>query len=175
MIIKKTFFLNEYSFLNEIKKIIILQSYKNLYLKHKIINDLFFREKYIPNNYETAKKLHNYVRDNIKWVSDTFGIEVLQYPDRTLELGYGDCDDIVILLGTLYKMFGYKINLVLVAIDFLKLNGIINDDGKNYNHIYIEVEINNKIISSDASNKYASFGWHVPVEYLNKKSIILSV
>lgn len=47
-------------------------------------------------------------RDNVRYTLDTFDIEVLQRADVTLALGYGDCDDMAILLATLLELAGHK-------------------------------------------------------------------
>lgn len=49
----------------------------------------------------------DFVRDEIRYSLDTNGIEVIQAPDVTLRLGYGDCDDKVTLLCCLLELCGH--------------------------------------------------------------------
>jgi transglutaminase-like putative cysteine protease len=54
------------------------------------------------------KALHAFVRDEIRYVRDIEGVETVQTPDKTLEFGYGDCDDKALLLATLLQSIGHK-------------------------------------------------------------------
>jgi transglutaminase-like putative cysteine protease len=51
--------------------------------------------------------LQQFVRDKIRYVMDTDGVETLQTPDYTLSIMAGDCDDKSILLATLLASVGY--------------------------------------------------------------------
>ena len=53
------------------------------------------------NDLAEVEALFNFVRDNIRCLKDVHAVETLTTPDRTLQLGYGDCDDQVVLLGSL--------------------------------------------------------------------------
>lgn len=48
-----------------------------------------------------------YVRNNIRYALDPNDLEVIQAPAQTLQLGYGDCDDMSILLATLLESIGH--------------------------------------------------------------------
>lgn len=52
--------------------------------------------------------LFEWVRTNIRYTLDTSDIEVLQSAAVTIALGYGDCDDMAILLATLLECSGHK-------------------------------------------------------------------
>ena len=47
------------------------------------------------------KALHAFVRDHIRYTNDPSGVELLQTPRATLEMGTGDCDDKSTLLAAL--------------------------------------------------------------------------
>ena len=49
----------------------------------------------------------NFVRARIRYSLDTNGIEVVQSASVTLQLGYGDCDDLCVLLATLLECLGH--------------------------------------------------------------------
>ena len=93
------------------------------------------------------KTLHAFVRDRIRYVKDIKGIETIQTPDKTLELGYGDCDDKSTLLATLLETLGHSARLVAVG---FKPN--------NYSHVYVETLCGDKWIGLETTEN-VKFGW----------------
>lgn len=67
----------------------------------------------------------DFVQNNIRYSLDTNGIEVIQSPHLTLELGYGDCDDFVCLVSCLLEHLGHT--TYLCALGF--------DADENYSHV----------------------------------------
>jgi len=57
------------------------------------------------------------VRDEIRYVQDTNGIELLHDPVTLLEIGAGDCDDKSILLASLLESIGHRTRFVAVAFE----------------------------------------------------------
>lgn len=55
-----------------------------------------------------ARALLEWVSGELLFVSDVRGLETLQAPDVTLELGAGDCDDLTILLMALARAVGMR-------------------------------------------------------------------
>ena len=111
-----------------------------------------------------AEKIYLYVRDNIKFIDDIENVETLQYPDITIKNGFGDCDDMVILEGALYRSIGYPIALIVI-----QMTG--NDD---YNHIYMAVYTNDGWKICDATNKEGIFNWEIsPDGYIKRKIIFI--
>ncbi len=51
--------------------------------------------------------LWRFVRDRIRYVRDIRGVETLQMPDVTLQIGQGDCDDKSVLLASLLESIGH--------------------------------------------------------------------
>lgn len=51
--------------------------------------------------------LQRWVRDQIRYVMDPRGLEMVQTPPRTLDIRTGDCDDKSVLLATLLETMGY--------------------------------------------------------------------
>lgn len=51
--------------------------------------------------------LHRFARDQIRYVGDHLTADTLQYPDKTILIGSGDCDDKAILLACLAHCIGY--------------------------------------------------------------------
>jgi len=74
------------------------------------------------------RRLFNYVRDNIRYLRDIHGVEVLQSPPETIRRGYGDCDDKATLLATLLAAIGHHTRFVAVG----KVPG-------KFSHVYLEV------------------------------------
>jgi transglutaminase-like putative cysteine protease len=63
------------------------------------------------------RALFNWVRSHIRYTLDTNEIEVLQAPDLTVKLGYGDCDDMCILLATLLECAGHPARFNALGFD----------------------------------------------------------
>lgn len=61
--------------------------------------------------------LLNWVRDSIRYSLDINDIEVIQGPATTVRLGYGDCDDLSILLATLCECAGHPCAFVALGFD----------------------------------------------------------
>lgn len=76
------------------------------------------------------KSLHNFVRDNIRYVRDVRGVETLHTPLKLLELGQGDCDDKSVLLATLLESIGHPTRFV--AIGFAP---------NRYDHVYVDTRL----------------------------------
>lgn len=64
-----------------------------------------------------AERLHAFVRDQIRYVRDTDGVELLHDPVTLLETGAGDCDDKAILLASLLGSIGHQTRFVAVAFE----------------------------------------------------------
>lgn len=61
-----------------------------------------------------AEALHAFCRDRIRYVKDVFGVETIQTPLKTLELGQGDCDDKTTLFCSLALALGHPCRMVAV-------------------------------------------------------------
>jgi predicted transglutaminase-like cysteine proteinase len=119
-------------------------------------------KKSFDRSSKNAEKIYLYVRDNIKFIDDIENVETLQYPYVTIKNGFGDCDDMVILMGSLYRSIGYPVALVLV-----QMSG--NSD---YNHIYLAVLTDEGWKVCDAANKEGVFNWQLPADDYVKKKIV---
>lgn len=75
-----------------------------------------------------VRALHAFVRDAVRYTNDTRGVEVLQTPRATLEMGGGDCDDKSILLATLLEAIGRATRFVAVGFA-----------GGGHSHVLVEV------------------------------------
>jgi len=61
-------------------------------------------------------KLHEFVRDRIKYLADVRNVETIQTPDYTLQLGSGDCDDHSVLLSSLLESIGLQTRITAIAV-----------------------------------------------------------
>lgn len=77
-----------------------------------------------------VKRLHGFVRDNVRYVRDIHGVETIQTPPKTLEFGYGDCDDKATLLAALLESIGHPTRFVAIGMQPGKLS-----------HVYVETLI----------------------------------
>lgn len=57
-------------------------------------------------------RLHQFVRDRIRYVGDIDGIETIATPDQTLRIGQGDCDDKAVLLAALLLSIGHPARFI---------------------------------------------------------------
>ena len=60
--------------------------------------------------------LFNWVRANVRYSLDPNDMETIQGPAQTVALGFGDCDDFCVLLGTLCELTGHP--ACFVALEF---------------------------------------------------------
>lgn len=77
-----------------------------------------------------VKSLHEFVRDNIRYVRDPVSVELVQTPEATLDIGQGDCDDKSTLLAALLDATGHPSRFCAVA---------FNNDG--FSHVLVETKI----------------------------------
>ncbi len=77
-----------------------------------------------------VRALWKFVRDNIRYVRDIRGVETIQMPDITLEMGQGDCDDKSVLLAAMLESLGHPTRFKALAFE----------PGR-YSHVLIETKI----------------------------------
>jgi len=78
-----------------------------------------------------VRALHAFVRDAIRYTNDMRGIELLQTPKATLEMGVGDCDDKSTLLAALLESIGRPARFVAVAMK----------PSTDFSHVYVETRL----------------------------------
>lgn len=64
-----------------------------------------------------ARRILRFVRDDIRYVRDTDGVELLHDPVTLLQTGAGDCDDKAILLAALLGSIGHQTRFVAVSFE----------------------------------------------------------
>lgn len=92
--------------------------------------------------------LYEFVRDRITYRRDPAGYEWVQDSRRTLALGFGDCDDKSVLLGSLLAALGHRPRFA-----------VLGYKPGEYSHVYVEVFDNSKWVPLDPTNEHAAVGW----------------
>ncbi len=93
------------------------------------------------------KALHEFVRDHIRYVKDTRGVEVLHTPEKLLEIGQGDCDDKSILLASLLESIGHPTRFIVMS----QVKG-------KFCHVFVETKVKDKWISLETTEP-VPMGW----------------
>lgn len=128
-------------------------------------------EIYLKNNLTSYSPLetrlqavYSYVRNKVAYVSDIKGIEAIKDARAALSDGFGDCDDMTILVATLLGVLGVAPTLCIVKILKQKEgeNGkITNYKPNDFNHIYCvhrtgdKVYILDTVLKTDVFNQKA--------------------
>lgn len=121
-------------------RLLVLESLKSPRLD-RLVNTLFMQ-----TSLQTIEIVDSFLRAKFIYASEI--VETLQYPDYMLQgleaSGHlvGDCDDISTLHAALLTAMGFKVRFV--AIKSLR-------DISDYDHVYIEVQHNNKWIMYDVT------------------------
>lgn len=81
-------------------------------------NQIFSDAALAPRDWNgEISALHAFVRDHIRYVRDPVDLELVQTPEVTLNLGYGDCDDKSTLLSALLQATGHPARLTVVGMN----------------------------------------------------------
>lgn len=62
-----------------------------------------------------ARAVHEWVRDQVRYVRDVAGVETLHTADRLLTDRAGDCDDKSVLIAALLGSIGHRLRFVAVG------------------------------------------------------------
>jgi transglutaminase-like putative cysteine protease len=101
-----------------------------------------------PKNWPAeVQALHEYVRDHIRYTRDTHGVETVQTPDATLDIGMGDCDDKATLLAAQLGAIGHPSRFVAIG----------RQPGK-YSHVFVQTLLGTQWVSLDPTMNVPA-GW----------------
>lgn len=100
--------------------------------------------------YEEACAIHNYVRDEIRYVRDIKSVETLHTTRALLNNKYGDCDDKAILMAALLLSIGHNPRFVAGAFD-----------GIQYTHVWLQDKIKGRWLDMETTEALEC-GQHVP-------------
>lgn len=96
------------------------------------------------------KRIHRFVRDNIRYIKDIHGVETIQTPEQTLRLGAGDCDDKSTLVASLLESIGHPTRFLAVGFSSDKVS-----------HVLVQTKIGNKWIAVECTEP-VDIGWYPP-------------
>ena len=121
------------------------QAKKNIEIREKAaqLSNGFLQKDWLSE----IKKLHAFVRDEIRYIKDIRGVETIHTPEKILEQRYGDCDDKSILLASLLESIGHPTRFVAIGLS----------PGK-YSHVYPETKIGDKWIPLETTEP-VDIGW----------------
>lgn len=119
----------------------------------KILNDVGVKNK----DYRGMTiAIHNWVRDNIRYVNDPVGQETVCHPEYVLQLRAGDCDDASTLEAALLGSLGIDTRFVVVGLQI----------GGGFSHVYLQAEVKQPTgtawMSLDPIMRQYPAGWEVP-------------
>jgi hypothetical protein len=99
-----------------------------------------------------AKSIFEYCRDQIYYVFDPQGVELVEKPWKVLESGIADCDSIVPLLASMLESIGLQCRYVTIKADVQRPN--------DYSHVFLECHVpRHGWIPMDATMPDKPFGW----------------
>ena len=94
-----------------------------------------------------VRVIHAFVRDKIRYVKDVRGVETLQTPEKTLEIGQGDCDDKSTLTAALLESIGHPTRFI--AVGFAP---------GSFSHVLVETKIGSKWVPLETTEP-VPVGW----------------
>ena len=95
------------------------------------------------NYYLEAQALHDFVRDDIRYIRDVRDVETIAYPEITLKTGAGDCDDKVVLLASLLESIGHPTRFVAIG-----------RAPQHFEHVYLETKIGERWVASETTEPW---------------------
>lgn len=104
-----------------------------------------------------AAHLHGFVRDSIRYTRDMRQAETVQFPNETLTLKSGDCDDKALLFCALAECVGFETRFCAIGVngeDFSHVSGQCLIPGKGW--------VNAETIPIDDHGTVVPLGWFPP-------------
>lgn len=104
-----------------------------------------------------AAALQRYVQQKIRYTRDINNVETVQFPEQTLQMGTGDCDDMAVLLAALAESVGFPTRFAAIGLS-----------GGGFEHVLTQLMIpgqgwvSAEVIPIDSRGSQASLGWYPP-------------
>lgn len=95
------------------------------------------------NYYLEAQAIHDFVRDEIRYVRDVHDVETIAFPEVTLDTGQADCDDKVVLSGALLESIGHPTRFVAIG-----------RAPQHFEHVYLETKIGDRWMASETTEPW---------------------
>lgn len=102
-------------------------------------------------DFSEASAIFGYVQGGIRYLRDPAGIESIASPVATMGRQAGDCDDQVVLLGTLLEAAGYPVRLVIAS---------YGEPGA-WEHVYLQALLGGQWVDMDPT-EHEPIGWAPP-------------
>lgn len=102
--------------------------------------------RYLPQKNYTreVRALHHFVQNKIRYVKDIRGVETIQTPIQTLQIGSGDCDDKSIMVASLLESIGHETRFVACGFGA----------PKNFSHVFVQTRIGPKWVSVECTEPW---------------------
>lgn len=104
------------------------------------------------NRAAEAAALLDYVKTAVRYTRDPVELELLTPPEKLIQVGHGDCDDMAILLASLLRAIGIKSRFALIS---TRRSG-------PYQHIFVEAQTSRGWMALDPTVKEKPPGWSPP-------------
>jgi hypothetical protein len=92
-----------------------------------------------------VRKLHQFVRDSIRYQLDVRGVETLRTPELVLRERVGDCDDKSVLLASLLEAIGHPTRFVALA---------FGPAPAPFSHVYVETLIGDRWVAAETTEPW---------------------
>lgn len=96
-----------------------------------------------------SRAIYDWVRANLRFTRDVYGVETLQAAREIVRLGIGDCDDFTVLICSLLGTIGHRTRIVTISKP---------EDEKNFSHVFPQDNLNGAWITLDAARMNPAFG-----------------
>ena len=105
-----------------------------------------------PRQYgQEVRACQRFVRDQIVYVQDPVDVELVQTPLKTLEIGYGDCDDKSTLLAAMLESIGHPCKFAAVGFN-----------GGDFSHVLVQTKIGDVWVWCETILAGIEAGWCPP-------------
>lgn len=104
---------------------------------------------------QSVDAIFRYVQ-GLTYISDSTGqgnFDAVASARDTIEKGFGDCDDLSVLLASLLALVGFRPSFVLAR---------MNESSEGFDHVYVQVETKKGRIALDPSTRKFGIGWESP-------------
>lgn len=89
---------------------------------------------------EEAEALHEFVRDQVRYIRDVYDVETIRTPDQVLLMGAGDCDDKATLFCALAGAIGFHCRFFAAGFN-----------GGPLEHVWPEVQLGDAWIAAEVT------------------------
>lgn len=90
-----------------------------------------------------ARACSDWVRDEIRYIKDPVGVELVATPAKTLEIGSGDCDDKSTLLAAMLLSIGHPARFIAVGLQ-----------PKVFSHVFVQTKIAQHWVNAETTEPW---------------------